>query len=199
VSGGGRRGEIRKRNARPHATVTGGEHNRKARRAAGAQKRPAPRQVDDTDRIAQRFARMRAEREAYWKTVTDADLLDMRLEQSERESEGLGGPWFLPMLVEAVPGWIERHAATPPEEREARAHALGDIIAYSQGAAALSDPDARGTEREGSVAEVFNAIAEGLAIGAFCPGGALFGGHLWQVEASRLRVQNRVYCWQATL
>jgi hypothetical protein len=199
MSGGGRRGEIRKRNGGPCPKVAGGTHNRKARRAA--RRRPSPPFDDNAAaaRVAERFRRQRKEREAYWKGVTDDQLLDMRLAQSERETDGMGGPWFLPLLFEAVPDWIQRHATTPPAEREARAHVLGELIAYSQGSAAICDPDARGTEHAGAASEVFNAIAEGLAIGAFCPGGALFAGRLWEVERGRLRIFTRSACGQVQL
>lgn len=178
--------------------------NRKARRVAKAKGRSkgGAANIDDAaiaERIAARFRRQRAERAAYWASVTDAELLDMRLEESAREADGLGGPWFLPLLIDAVPLWIQRHAATPPDARVARAHALGELIAYSQASAAIADPDARGTERKGSIGELFNAVAEGLAIGAYCPGGALFAGHLWQVVDGKLRTTTRTYSWQATL
>lgn len=207
MSGGGRRGEVRKRAAAPCPKLAGGTHNRKARRAAKARSRgaAAPGLFDATDeaairaRVAERFRRQREAREAYWSSVGADELLEMRLAESERESSELGGPWFLPLLFEAVPGWIERHAATPPAQREARAHALGELVAYSQGAAAICDPDARGTETESDVAEVFNAIAEGLAIGAFSPGGALFAGRLWEVDGTRLRVFTRLSCGQVHL
>jgi hypothetical protein len=203
MSGGGRRGEIRKRKGGPCPKVAGGAHNRKARRVTAAKDRKAsPEPLDVAAvaaRIAERRRRERDARKSYWKAVTHEELLEMRLEQSERESDGIGGQWFLPLLFEAVPGWIQRHAATPPAEREARAHVLGEIIAYSQGAAAICDPDARGTEQLGQVAQVFDAIAEGLAIGAFSPGGALFAGRLWEVNQGRLRVFTRSACGQVKL
>lgn len=207
MSGGGRRGEIRKRQAAPCPKLAAGTHNRKARRAAKARGETpaAPGLFDAADaaaiaaRIAERFRRQRAEREAYWSAVTEDELLEMRLQESERDMADIGGPWFLPLLFDAVPGWIERHARTPPAEREARAHTLGEIIAYSQGAAAICDSDARGTEEDGATAAVFNAIAEGLAIGAFCPGGAMFAGRLWEVDGARLRVFTRLACGQVHL
>ncbi len=145
--------------------------------------------------LRKREARRRAEREAFWATKTDADVEGMALEQNERESGELGGQWFLPMLLDAVPRWATRHYSTDPQARATRAHELAEVIAYSQGAAALSDPEARGTGAEGDVAKVFNAIAEGLAIGAYCPGGTQpFAGMKWEIVGDGLRVTNGGFC-----
>lgn len=196
MSGGGRRGEVRIRDARPAQQASPGVHNRKARRAAKAHQRDlmdttAADEARIAERVRQRFEQMRAEREAYWKGVSDADLQAMALERSDEESAGLGGPWFLPMLMDAVPRWAALHYQTA--DRAARAHELGEIIAYSQGAAAIADPDARASTK-GEIAKVFNAIAEGLAIGAYCPGGATFAGLNWEVVGATLRVTNRGFC-----
>jgi len=174
-----------------------GTHNRAARRAAKAQQRglfePAPESLEAF--TARREARRRAEREAFWAGKTDADIEALALEQSERDSGGIGGEWFLPMLLDAVPRWATRHYATDPKARAERAHDLAEIIAYSQAAAAIVDPDARGTECEGSITEVFNAIAEGLAIGAYCPGGTQpFAGVKWEIIGTELRVTNGAFC-----
>lgn len=141
-------------------------------------------------------ARRRAEREAFWAGKTDDDVEAMGLEQSERESGALGGQWFLPLLLDAVPRWATKHFSTDPDARVRRAHELGDlIIAYSQGAAAIADPDARGTASEGDVAETFNAVAEGLAIGAYCPGGTPgFSGLKWEVVGNELRATHGRFC-----
>lgn len=142
-----------------------------------------------------RYERRRAEREAYWASKTSDDVEAMALEQSERESGGVGGEWFLPLLLDAVPRWATRHYATEPEARERRAHELGfEILAVSQGAAALADPAAVGTS-EGDIAKAFNAIAEGLAIGAYCPGGTMpVAGVKWEIVGDELRVTNGRFC-----
>jgi hypothetical protein len=147
------------------------------------------------DFARRREARRRAERAAFWADKTDADVLAMSLERSERECAGLGGDWFLGLFLTAVPMWAHRHYRTDPSERERRAHELGDdVIACSQGAAAIADPEARGGEK-GEIAKVFNAIAEGIALGAYCPGGTSpFMGLVWEVVGSELRVTNRAFC-----
>jgi|GEM_PF-2069774 len=196
MSGGGRRGEVRIRKARPVGKQAGGTHNRKARRAAKAQQRSLSEPALETLEafVARREARRRAEREAFWAGKTDADIEAMALERSASEWQGLGGQWFLPMLLDAVPRWATRHYPTDPKERERRAHELGEVLAYAQAAAAIADRDAIGTAREGDIAEVFNAIAEGLAIGAYCPGGATAAGMRWEVSATELRVTNGMFC-----
>lgn len=200
MSGGGRRGEVRARNARPEPKDEGGTHNRKARRAARARGRLPDVAKDPVDeaaiaaRVHVRFERQRADREAYWRAVSDDDVFAMVLEQSGHHGAGLGGPWFRPLLLDAVPRWAQRHADTAPDARVARAHELGEVIAYSQGAAALADPDAVGTEQPGALAEVFNAIAEGLAIGAFCPGGATLCGINWECVGRTLRESTLERC-----
>src|SRR5262245_37321400 len=195
MSGGGRRGEIRIRKARPVEKSSGGTHNRKARRAAAAQGGLFEPKAESAEEFVQRReARRRAEREAFWAGKTDADILDMSLERSERERTGLGGDWFLGMFLTAVPQWVRRHYRTDPNERVKRAHELGEVIAFSQGAAAIADPDARSHEK-GEVEKVFNALAEGMAIGAFCPGGTPpFMGVTWEVVGSGLRVTSREFC-----
>lgn len=196
MSGGKRLGEVRIRKARPVEKQAGGTHNRKARRAAKARQRGLFEPSDETDEfIRRRGARRRAERAAFWAGKTDADILDMSLERSESECAGLGGDWFLGLFLTAVPMWAHRHYRTDPTERERRAHELGEVICESQGGAAIADRDAHGTECEGDVTRVFNAIAEGMAIGAYCPGGTPpFMGLVWEVVGAELRVTNRAFC-----
>jgi hypothetical protein len=192
-------------NGRTRPKAEPGTHNRRARRAAKARRQadqdsildPTPRRIDEVPHefAQRREARRRAEREAFWAGKTDADVLGMSLERSRIECAGLGGEWFLGLFLTAVPMWAHRHYRTDPKEREQRAHALGDVIAESQAAAAIADPDARGTERKGDVAKVFNALAEGMAIGAYCPGGTSpFMGHVWEVVGTELRVTNEAFC-----
>jgi hypothetical protein len=193
MSGGGRRGEIRIRKARPvkKQAVDGG-FNRAARRASKARQRPlVERSAAETEEFTrQRGERRRAEREAFWAGKTDADIQAMKLAESAAHE------WdktFLALMMVAVPGWVERHYRTDPDARVKRAHELGEVIAYSQGAATICDPDARCSEA-GEIAKVFNAIAEGLAIGAYCPDGATFIGVNWVVSGAELRVTNGAFC-----
>ena len=79
-------------------------------------------------------------------------------------------------LSAAVPLWIEKLRALEPEQRLARAGGLSDIIA-AHGDIILY----RGGKR-GESAKAFNALAEGLAIGAFQPGGVTFAGEHWCVN-----------------
>ena len=198
MSGGGRRGEIRIRKARPVQKQPGGVHNRAARRAAKATQRdlfPEPPKETAEEFARRRYERRRAEREAFWAGKTSDDVEAMALEQNERESAGMGGQWFLPLLLDAIPRWATRHYTTDPKARAERAHELAEIIAYSQAAAAIVDPDAHGTECEGSITEAFNAIAEGLAIGAYCPGGTQpFAGLKWEVVGDELRATHGRFC-----
>jgi hypothetical protein len=76
-------------------------------------------------------------------------------------------------LSAAVPLWIEELRPLEPEQRLARASGLADIIA-EHGDIILY----RGGKR-GESARAFNALAEGLAIGAFQPGGVTAFGQHW--------------------
>jgi hypothetical protein len=80
---------------------------------------------------------------------------------------------MLSTLQIAVPMWIEELRHIEPEQRLARASGLADIIA-SQGDIILY----RGGKK-GETAKAFNAMAEGLAIGAYQPGGVTFLGQHW--------------------
>jgi hypothetical protein len=128
------------------------------------------------DRIAERFARMRVERAAKWARTSDEEILRMRIAESEQDVD----PVTKAFLGLTVPMWIELMRPWRPERREQKAHELGELIAYEQGVAALCDPEARGTARKGELGKAFNAIAQGLACLAFCPGGIVFAGHHWE-------------------
>jgi hypothetical protein len=79
-------------------------------------------------------------------------------------------------LQVAVPLWIDRIRDVPWETRIERARELAQYIA-SHGDNILY----RG-HKKGQSAEAFNALAEGLAIGAYLPGGvSAFGCH-WCVD-----------------
>lgn len=192
VSGGGRRGEVRIRKASPTPKSAGGTHNRKARRAAKAQQAALPLPPFDESKWHASYERRRAERKAYWASKTDADFEEMRL----TESAALAwDPLFRALLLEAIPLWVRRHHRTDPDARVRRAHELGEnIVCASQAIAALCDSDARGTEQKGSMTEAFNAIAEGLAIGAYCPEGATFIGVNWAVVGDALRTTHLTHC-----
>jgi hypothetical protein len=142
-----------------------------------------------------REAGRRAEREAFWAGKSSDDVDGMALEQNERECAGLGGDWFLGLFLTAVPMWAHRHYRTDPDARIQRAHELGDeVISACQGMAAIGDSDARASV-QGDIATSFNAIAEGIAIGAYCPGGTSpFMGLTWEVVGNELRVTNRAFC-----
>ena len=106
---------------------------------------------------------------------------------------------LLPFLQAAVPMWAARMAAWTPERRQHEAMACGDIIAHGadvlfrpgkpslgRRAATRSAPTALtwdrgrgGAIREWRPAEIFNAIAKGLAIGALQPGGVTWLGQHW--------------------
>jgi hypothetical protein len=132
-----------------------------------------------TDRTRVRFEKMRAAREAKWAATTDEQLLRMRIEASAKDTDAT----TMMCLGLAVPMWIDRMRYWRPAHREQVAHELGERVAYDQSIAAVVDPDARGTVKKGEIGSAFNAIAQGLACLAFCPGGVVFAGYHWEVEA----------------
>jgi len=131
------------------------------------------------ERLAKRGALERAAREAKWAATTDEQLLRMRLDESREACD----PMLALFLAAAVPMWIDQMKGWDRKRIERTAHELTDTVTSSQGIAAMVDPDARGTERKGDLAKAFNAVAQGLACLAFCPGGIVFGGHHWEVTA----------------
>ncbi len=76
-------------------------------------------------------------------------------------------------LQAAVPLWIERVRHLTPAERQARAAELSGVIA-SRG-----DDILYRSAKKGGTAKAFNALAEGLALAAFQPGGVTAFGHHW--------------------
>lgn len=129
-------------------------------------------------RVAERFARMRAERAAQWAATSDEEILRMRIEQSRGDIDAVTTAF----LGAVVPMWIETLRPWHPDRRVAKARELVEIIAYEQGVAALCETEARGTARKGELGKAFNAIAQGLACLAFCPGGIVFAGHHWEAQ-----------------
>lgn len=187
------------RNRRPEPKSAGGTHNRKARRAAKAQQPELPTSPPFDEAVwRESYERRRAERNAYWASKTDAELEDRRL----AESGALRwDPLFTALMLDAIPLWVHRHYRTDPDERVRRAHDLGEILAFSQGAAEIAEQaanhdsvPARKTRAGGEISRCFNALAEGLAIGAYGPEGVVFLGIRWAVAGSQLRVTNRGFC-----
>jgi hypothetical protein len=114
--------------------------------------------------------------------MDNAEILRRQILETREATD----PLMAICLSAAVPLWIEKVRAWTPEERQANAHAAGHMIAYGAGAAAVATG---GKERNKSTrkrpdqgaAEVFNSIACGLAILAYCPGGVTFAGQHWEV------------------
>ena len=111
------------------------------------------------------------------------------LRRSIEESRGEVDPLLSICLSCAVPLWIEKVRSLSPGEREAKAHAAGHVIAYGNGAAAVatggkerSKSQAKKKRPNQGAAEVFNAIACGLAILAYSPGGVTFAGNHWKAR-----------------
>lgn len=138
----------------------------------------AEEQAASLARIEARFVRMRAERQAYWASRTEEQLLQMRLEESQGDID----PMTRSMLGFAVPMWIDKMRFWRWEYRQQVAVLCGDVISHHQGIAAICDTAARGTARKGDLALCFNALAQGLALLAFCPGGIVFAGHHWEAH-----------------
>lgn len=125
----------------------------------------------------------RERRQAHQASLTDADLLAVRIE----ESRGDVGELTRQFLGLAVPMWIERLRWWPASYRERRAHAIGEELAASHALVADDNPEGRVPRSErGEVALGFNLIAEALALLAFCPGGVVFAGEHWQAKAGVL-------------
>lgn len=85
-------------------------------------------------------------------------------------------PVMLGLLELAVPAWIDRVRMLSPAEQEARRAAAVELIAH--GADALVRK-----AKAGKAAAQFNAIAEGLALLALCPGGVTWCGMHWEARA----------------
>lgn len=130
-------------------------------------------------RVRLRFEKMRAERQAYWASRTDQELLAMRIE----ESQGDAPPLMRLFLSTSVPMWIDEVRYWRPAYREQKAHEIGEEISASQELVADANVEGRvGKGERGWVAIGFNLLAQGLALLAYCPGGVVFAGHHWQAS-----------------
>jgi hypothetical protein len=129
------------------------------------------------ERVRLRFQKMRAERQAYWASRTEEDLLRMRIEASAGDVP----PLMRLFLCTSVPMWIHEARFWRPEYREQKAHEIGEEIAASQALVADENVEGRvGKGERGEVAAGFNLLAQGLALLSFCPGGVVFAGHHWE-------------------
>jgi hypothetical protein len=73
-------------------------------------------------------------------------------------------------LSAAVPLWIERLRSVPWDRLEARAREAAQVVAEK------GDIIQYRSKKPGETAKAFNALAEGIAILAFVPGGVTFSG-----------------------
>jgi len=80
---------------------------------------------------------------------------------------------LLESLAFAVPLWIDEIRDITDEQRIARAKRCGATVAER------GDVLQFGGSKPGKAAEVFNALAEGLACAAYQPGGITFAGRHW--------------------
>jgi len=79
-------------------------------------------------------------------------------------------------LETAVPIWINELQEVPFEELMDRAKTCGWEVAEK------ADTLLYGSKKIGGTAEVFNRLAEGLAILSFVPGGVNFLGRHWEAK-----------------
>lgn len=77
-------------------------------------------------------------------------------------------------LMVAVPLWVERLRAKPWSYIDLRAEECSHLIAEK------GDVLQFGGGKKGEAAKAFNALAEGLAILSFFPGGVKFAGQHWE-------------------
>jgi hypothetical protein len=132
-------------------------------------------------RVLTRLNRERAERDAKWAAMSDEDILRMRI----AESKGDIDPTTSAFLGLTVPMWIETMRGWHPDRRIAKGRELVDIIAFDPAIAAMVDDEARATTKKrqpGKLATGFNAVAQGLACLAYCPGGVVFAGSHWEAK-----------------
>lgn len=106
--------------------------------------------------------------------------------------------WVLGIALScAVPLWIDVVRHLTPEQRTARAAELARIISIGEkhdevrgqhgaGPAILANGALAQGADVGGPAAVFNAMAEGFALGAFLPGGVTYLGIHWEVESGEV-------------
>jgi len=96
---------------------------------------------------------------------------ELKLKRREWERSN---PLLAVSLECAVPLRILEHRKTDPEERIKRARELANVVA-SHG-----DDILYRSKRRGESAAAFNALAEGIALLAYAPGGVTFLGAHWE-------------------
>jgi len=98
---------------------------------------------------------------------------------------------LVPLLELAVPLWIHHWRGSTPFTRTSRAAycgemvgAHGDLLMFRSRPVPARTLDG-GTEVDATpgTAELFDRLAEGIALGAFQPGGITMFGHHWEVPA----------------
>lgn len=105
-----------------------------------------------------------------WWIVSDA-----RLTLAERVRDVPPGSDLMVATLElAVPLWIMRVREWTEERRMERARIIGYILAEHGDDILFQGP------KKGDTTRAFNAMAEGVAIAAFSPGGVTFMGHHWE-------------------
>jgi len=84
-------------------------------------------------------------------------------------------------LSAAVPLRVEEFKRRPWSELQTRAAECAQIVAEK------GDIIQYRSKKKGETAKAFNALAEGLAIGAFAPGGIRFAGLHFQAEHPEMK------------
>lgn len=97
-------------------------------------------------------------------------ILSERMEETLDNTKHLLGM----ALSAAVPIWIERLRLEPWSYVQERANACADIVAGK------GDIIMFRSKKKGETAGAFNALAEGIACLAFCPGGVKMFGEHWE-------------------
>jgi hypothetical protein len=120
--------------------------------------------------------------------MDDAEILRRSIEETRDATD----PLMALCLSFAVPLWIDMVRSWTPEARQAKAQAAGHMIAYGAGAAdvATGGKERGKGRRKGAAAEVFNAVACGLAILAYQPGGVTWGGSHWEARDTAKHKEN---------
>jgi len=105
-----------------------------------------------------------------------AAWFEYKLKERERERDLRNQNALLDVSLQvAIPFWIEFHRDTDPDRRVERARELAQVIA-SHG-----DDILYRSKRSEESARAFNALAEGIALMAYQPGGVRFMGVKWEV------------------